>query len=87
MRPSGQLSITYQQVYVSSPMLAVSLFCKYLCSGGGGGRASQKSLNQSMPMLRYNQNSYILRLCLFLLLWIRQWVTYFENSILDKMDL
>ena len=82
MRPSGQLSIMYLALCWQSPY-----FVNIFVQGGGGGGASQKSLNQSMPMLRYNQNSYILRLCLFLLLWIRQWVTYFENSILDKMDL
>ena len=33
---------------LTSPILEVSLFCQYLCSGGGGG-ASQKSWNHILP--------------------------------------
>ena len=39
---------------LTSPTLAVSLFCQYLCSGG----ASQKSLNHILPFIQGSRPSY-----------------------------
>ena len=42
---------------LTSPILAVYLFCQYLCSGGGGG-TSQKSFNHILPFSQGSRPSY-----------------------------